>query len=91
MSDSEICKYPQGEEQFKQYEADLTPGKILYPGVASSGSTNYGVMVHRPAHEWEIVAVQGNRPRHVVFVSAAVCLDRVLELAAELSGAEQPV
>ncbi len=85
MCNSRICEYPCGQEEFKRCEETLTPGQVLFPTAAMPGSISYGVMVHQPAQQWEIVAVQGQLPRHVAFVSTALCLDRVLEIAARIS------
>jgi hypothetical protein len=86
MCDSSTCTYPCGEDEFKGYEDQWTPDRVVYPIPATAGTTRYGVMISRPAHQWEIVAVRAERPRHLAFVSTHYCLDRVLDLASRIAG-----
>ena len=85
MCDSRTCRYPCGEEEFRRYADTLAPDRIMYPVKAAPGETRYGVMVNHAAQQWEIVAAQGDRSRHVAFISTLCCLDRVLNMAAEIS------
>ena len=83
MCVSRTCTYPCGEEEFRRYEGTLLPDRVMYPAVPPVGPTRDGVMINCPAHQWEIVAVQGESCRHVAFISTLYCLDRVLDVASQ--------
>jgi hypothetical protein len=86
MCDRTTCKFPCGEEEFRRYDASMTPERVMYPTNARSGTTRYGVTISHPAHQWEIVAVQSDHPRHLAYISTLYCLDRVMEMASQIAG-----
>ncbi len=77
------------EQDFSYYYQTLGPNEVIFPGSIGSTARQYGVTVHRPACQWEIVAVESGRRRHVAFVAAVYGLDQVLGLACGI-GRELP-
>ena len=86
MIEDPMCKRLGGEQEFRVRDETLPSSLIEYPRAAAPGGTQYGVRTHHAAQQWEIVAVEGGRARHVAFVSSIFCLQDVLGLAAEISG-----
>jgi hypothetical protein len=79
-SDGVGVQYP-GEREFRHYDETLQPDQVIFPEETRAGDRRYGVMVHRPAWQGKIVAVESGHPRHVAFISTSYCLQQVLELA----------
>ncbi len=91
MYDSSVKAYAPGEQEFMHYHATLGPNDVIYPSTARSGQRRFGVTVHRSALQWEIVAVEAGRTRHVAFVSTLYCLEQVLSLASDLGRESIPL
>ena len=89
MCDGRNRRYPCGEDEFRRYAEALAPDQVVYPTPAMAGAPRHGVMVNRPAQQWEIVVVHAGRPQHVAFVFTSCCLAWVLEKAATMSGTHQ--
>ncbi len=89
MSDNGVVvRYP-GEQDFAFYFETLEPNEVILSETPLPGERQYGVTVHHPARQWEIVAVESGRRRHVAFVAAVYGLDQVLGLAGGI-GRELP-
>ncbi len=72
------------EQEFSFYFATLGPDEVIFPELIGASTRQYGVTVHRPACQWEIVAVEAGRSRHVAFISAVARLEQVLGLALDI-------
>ncbi len=81
MSDNGAVVRNPGEQGFAFYFNTLEPNEVIFPETVLPGPRQYGVTVHHPARQWEIVAVEPGRRRHVAFIAAIYCLDQVLGLA----------
>ncbi len=86
MIGDQMCEHLGGEQEFRVRDGTLPSSPIEYPRAAVSGGTQYGVRADHAAQQWEIVAVEGSRARHVAFIANIFCLKDVLDLAAEISG-----
>jgi|GEM_PF-1993119 hypothetical protein len=89
MSDNGVVVRNPGEQDFAFYFKTLEPNEVILPEAVLPGQRQYGVTVHHPARQWEIVAVEPGRRRHVAFIAAVYCLDQVLGLAGGI-GRELP-
>jgi hypothetical protein len=81
MSNNGAVVRDPGEQDFAFYFRTLGPHEVILPETVVAGPRQYGVTVHHPAKQWEIVAVESGRQRHVAFVAAVYGLEQVLGLA----------
>jgi hypothetical protein len=81
MSSNGVVVRNPHEEDFAFYDKTLEPDEVILPDTVLPGQRQYGVTVHHHAKQWEIVAVESGRRRHVAFVSAVYPLEQVLGLA----------
>ncbi len=79
------CTNNPGEQEFKDCCQTLEPGKVIFAASDAPGLIQYGVTANGPAYQWEIVAVESGRSRHVAFISTTYCLNQVLNLAGHMS------
>jgi hypothetical protein len=84
MSTNAVAATQSAAQDFAFYYQTLGPDQFILPENAVPGRRQYGVTVHRPARQWEIVAVEGGRLRHVAFITGSYCLDQVLGLAGSI-------
>jgi hypothetical protein len=91
MSDNAVTMQQcPAEQDFGYYCDTLGPNEVIFPNTTGQAGRQYGVTVHRPAYQWEIVAVEAGHIRHVVFVSAVYALEQVLGLANGLGRSAAP-
>ena len=89
MSDNGVVVRNPGEQDFAFHFRTLEPNEISLPDTVLPGQRQYGVTVHYPARQWEIVAVERGRRRHVAFVAAVywivqVCFCRMSDVLSVL-------
>ena len=89
MCDRTTCSLPCGTQDFTRYDRSVGTAEVFYPEVSPTADTQYGVMAHHTAQQWEVVAVTAGRIRHVAFISSVYCLEKVLGVARGI--AQRPV
>lgn len=103
MCNNGVCAQHPGEQEFAFFNETLGPDHVIFPAEAGQGENRYriektrrnekryGVMVHRSAWQWEIVAVEAGHTRHVAFVSPTYRLEQVVELARGMERGAAPL
>ncbi len=81
MCNDATCRRHAGEAEFQSYRQTLGPDGLIFGPEEQASGLRYGVAVNGAACQWEIVAVEASRVRHVAFVSPQYRLAQVLDLA----------
>ncbi len=81
MCNDAACGRHPGEVEFRQCQQTMGPDDVIFAQEAQASALRYGVAINVAAWQWEIVAVESNRKRHIAFVSPQYRLEQVLGLA----------